>query len=438
MAHFLRWDLVGRFADSVRREGPRTAFRKSLYYSKLYMRGSAPSLFRKDTPVSAVPVSSVPEHYLQAVWAEMARGAGFHVTRRIDDRPRIALIGDLNLSQCRKYRVEQLAQFWTEQGVDCDYAHYEDIPRAVRLLQQATHLCEYRLENSPLSNMYRYEARRLGLPVLFDIDDPLFSISAYETYHNMAAIDPALKAHFLSVAPRYAAMMNGADIVTVSTPALAEHAKLYTTRPVFVRRNFADAQTLNDGITAMAAPKADDGLFRVVFSSGSQGHEADFELISDEIAGFITSKPERRLVILGHFRLETLPAALAAQTEHHSFLPYHDYLKHLAGADAAVMPLQDDLFNRCKSAVRVIDAASVGVPSVVSAVGDQSTLVEDGRTGFVARDPSDWVDALERLASDPARASNMRKAVRNMLETRWSAQPAPHIVDSEILVWIRR
>ena len=436
MARFLRWSLVRRFATVARQQGLGSALSKSLYYSKILLRGSIPSVFQE-----AQPPRHAPEQTLQVIWSEMARGDGFHVTRRTEDRPRIALIGDLNLAQCRKYRVEQLAAFWNGQGVACDFAHYEDIPRAIKLLQQATHLCEYRLEASPLTAMYRYEARRLGMPVLFDIDDPLFSVSAYETYHNMTALDPALKAHFLAVAPRYAAMMNGADMVTVSTPGLAAHARLYTRRPVHVRRNFADADTLTAGAAAMAARAAAqlsrDGLFRVVFASGSQGHEADFDLIRDEIAGFVTADPARRLTILGHFRTETLPEALRAQTEHHSFLPYADYLALLAGADVAVMPLQDDTFNRCKSGVRVIDAASVGLVPLVSAVGDLSALVEDGQTGFIARTSGDWARALELLAANPARLQSMSRAARARLETHWSAQAAAHIVDPEILDWIR-
>lgn len=437
MARFLRWSLIRRFVTVTRQQGLGSALSKSVYYGRILLRGSMPSLFREAAPSAP----QAPEQTLQVLWSEMARGDGFHVTRLKRDRPRIALIGDLNLAQCRKYRIEQLAAFWEGQGVACDFSHYEDIPRATRLLQQATHLCEYRLETSPLTSMYRYEARRLGMPVLFDIDDPLFSVSAYETYHNMTALDPALKAHFLAVAPRYAAMMNGADIVTVSTPGLAEHARLYTARPVHVRRNFADADTLADGAAAIAARGAAqgsrDGLFRVVFASGSQGHEADFDLIRDEIAGFVTANPTRRLTILGHFRTEALPDALRAQTEHHPFLPYADYLALLAGADVAVMPLQDDIFNRCKSGVRVIDAASVGLVPVVSPVGDLSVLVEDGRTGFIARAPGDWARTLELLASDPVRLRTMSKAARASLETRWSAQAAAHIVDPEILDWIR-
>ena len=46
----------------------------------------------------------------------------------------------------------------------------------------------YRGLNTPLFSMYFYEARRLRLPVLYDLDDPLFSVSAYETYANMKAL----------------------------------------------------------------------------------------------------------------------------------------------------------------------------------------------------------------------------------------------------------
>lgn len=425
--------LARRFFASLREEGLPVALRKARTYLSLKWHGFAPSMLPRH---ESAPPDPAPERYLLGIWSEMARGEGFHAPRDLSQGPRLALIGDLNLPQCRKYRIEQLAAFWNAQGVPCDYAHYQDIPRSVGLLQQATHLLEYRLQAMPLTHMYRYEARRLGLPVLFDIDDPLFSISAYETYGNMAALDPGLKAHFLSEAPKYAAMMDSADLVTVSTPALAEHARAYTRRPVCVRRNFADQVTLEDGAAA-AAQAEQDGLFRLVFASGSQGHETDFNLIRDEITDFVTAAPNRRLTILGHFDKAHLPEALHAQTELHPFTPYERYLTLLAEADLAVMPLCDDLFNRCKSAVRVIDAASVGLAAVVSPVGDQVHMIEEGKTGFVARNPGDWQAAFQALASDPARARDMGQAARQALETRWVGQPAPHLFAPELLDWVR-
>lgn len=433
MKQSLYLSLARRFASTIKQEGVRPAMTKA----RLYVARRAQGIGASDLNPS-LAIGGSTESYLQGIWAEMARGGGFHVARDHTRPPRIALIGDLNLPQCRKYRIEQLADFWRAQGVECDYAHYGDITRSTQLLQNATHLCEYRLEAMPLTQMYRYEARRLGLPVLYDIDDPLFSVSAYETYKNMAALDPGMKAHFLSVAPRYAEMMNSADIVTVSTPGLVEHARLYTARPVHMRRNFADETTLSDGKKAMNTVREaeDDGLFRLVFASGSQGHEADFEVVADAIADFIISAPDRRLRILGHFRTEMLPPALRDRTEHYKFLPYEAYLTHLAAADVAVMPLQDDIFNRCKSAVRVIDAASVGLTSVVSDVGDLQCLVEDGVTGYIARCQTEWHELLKKLVNNRARTREMGRAARAKLETQWVGRAAPHIVDQTVLDWI--
>ena len=437
MARLFRWALVRRFWSGLREEGVRPTLRKARIFVGMQLRGRAPSVFGAAPQVGG---GTAPEHTMVGLWAEMARGGGFHVARRAPPPARIALIGDLNLPQCRKYRVEQLAAFWQAQGVACDYAHYQDIPRAIRLMQDATHVCEYRLQVMPVTTMLRFEARRLGLPVLYDIDDPLFSVSAYETYGNMAEVDPGLKAHFVAEAPRYAEMMNGADLVTVSTPGLAAHARLYTRRPVHLRRNFADAETLEAGARAMAARGAPDGVFRVVFASGSQGHEADFMQIAQVLTEVITAAPGRELLILGHFDLAKLPPALVARTVHHRFVPYARYLSELAAADVAVMPLADDIFNRCKSAVRVIDAASVGVPAVVSDIGDLPALIAAGQTGHVARGTQDWREALGRLAADPGRARAMGQAARAALETRWSgaaAGAAAHILSPEVMDWIR-
>lgn len=436
MKRIFRLSLARRFYTSMREEGLRAALRKARIYTGMRLRGIAPSVMGGGTPGGGVRED---QNYLAGVWQSLAQEGAFHVSQppaRLTGRRQIALIGDLNLPQCRKYRIEQLARFWESQGVGVEYAHYQDVPRCAEILQGATHLMEYRLQTMPVTAMYRYEARRLRLPVLYDIDDPLFSVSAYETYENMKAVEPELKAHFMAEAPKYLEMMNGADLLTVSTPGMADHTRLLTARPVHVRRNFADEATLKDGTEAMARGRPDDGLFRVCFASGSRGHEVDFELIADQVAGFLDGAENRRLMILGHFDAKLLPEGLRDRVETHPFSTYGKYLSVLARADCAVMPLTDDIFNRCKSAVRVIDASAAGVASVVGTVGDLVNVVRDGETGLVVRSGAGWGDALEALARDPAAARALGRAARQDLETRWAGAPEPHIIDPEILDWV--
>ncbi|MFL4469293.1 glycosyltransferase [Tateyamaria armeniaca] len=428
-----RLSLLHRFVTIARQDGLIRATAKARGFLSMQWRGSSHTVLR-----DASSGAQGETQYLHGIWQQLAQGEAFHVstpTQSADHRF-VAIIGDLNLPQCRKYRVEQLAHFWQARGVSCEYAHYEDLPRVTRLLSQATHVTEYRLPSTPLTEMLRYEARRLRLPIIYDIDDPLFSVSAYETYGNMTALTPWLKQHFLAEAPKYLSMMNGADMITVSTPGLAQHTALYSARPIHVRRNYADEATLTAGARALALRGEDDGVFRVAFASGSQGHEVDFAEIAEAMEEFVTAAPNRRLLLLGHIDQSALPKALSQRTEAVPFSTYDDYLAALARANCAVMPLADDAFNQCKSAVRVIDASAVSVPSIVSSVGDLAQMIAPGETGHVARAPGDWLNHLNTLAKDPAKTAQMGKAARQALESRWSGAGTAQIVDQDILDWV--
>ena len=428
MSHVSPLLLFRRFAKTCRQEGIRTAASK--------VRSYIARRFRRN-PVVQRTRPTGPE-YLEPMWRTLAQQGAFHISSApavLSKRRQIALIGDLNLPQCRKYRVEQLAQFWQGQGIRLEYAHFEDIPRATRILQQASHLMEYRLQCTPTTQMLRYEAHRLRLPILYDLDDPLFSVSAYETYSNMQAVGADQKSHFLAAAPSYLDMMNGADIVSVSTPGMATHAALFSNRSIYLRRNFADAETLAAGRVMNTANKKQPSIFRIAFASGSCGHEADLETILKPLTEFILAAPNRRLRVLGHFDLKRLPKALLLQVEQCAFTTYSDYLNVLSEVDCAVVPLAKDAFNDCKSAVRVLDAAAVSVPSIVSDVGDLGFVVKEGETGYVARQASDWEAILGQFVQ-PGCAEKMGQAARQNLETRWRASTAPHIIDPEILRWV--
>lgn len=427
--------LARRFGSTLRDEGTGPALRRTRGYVRRRMKGLGASAL----PVSPAARASGPDRYLHGVWQSLAREDAFHIREAPSinrARRQIAMIADLNLPQCRKYRVEQMATFWRSRGVEFEYAHYQDIPRATRIMQQATHLMEYRLQTGPAADMIRYEARRLRLPILYDLDDPLFSVSAYETYRNMEALDPGMKAHFIAEAPKYLSMMNGADILSVSTPGMAEHTALYTERPIFVRRNFADDETLAAGEVAMRDATPDDGLFRVAFASGSQGHEVDLAEIIEPLADFVLAEPNRRLMLVGHFDLSRLPEGLEDQVETVKFADYPRYLSALERANCAVMPLCDDIFNRCKSAVRVIDAAAVGVPAIVGSVGDLPQVVQHGKTGFVAQNSTDWMAALREIAAAPTDAKQMGRKARTGLEAHWQASDRSHIIAPELIEWV--
>ncbi len=96
----------------------------------------------------------------------------------------------------------------------------------------------------------------------------------------------------------------------------------------------------------------------------------------------------------------------------------------LTDVDVNVVPLVlPSAFNEAKSAVKWLEAAAVGVPTVASASRPFVDVIDDGRTGLLVITPEDWVAALDRLVSDDVGRARIGAAARRRAELHHG----PHI-----------
>ncbi len=84
--------------------------------------------------------------------------------------------------------------------------------------------------------------------------------------------------------------------------------------------------------------------------------------------------------------------------------------------DVGIMPLFDDPWARGKCAMKAIQYMGVGLPAVVSPVGANRDVVQDGVSGFHAASEDDWVRALERLLDDVTLRTRMGAEGRRRVE----------------------
>jgi glycosyltransferase involved in cell wall biosynthesis len=97
--------------------------------------------------------------------------------------------------------------------------------------------------------------------------------------------------------------------------------------------------------------------------------------------------------------------------------------------DVGVMPLPDKPFERGKCGYKLLQYMACGVPAIASPVGANSSIVEEGVTGFLASSPEEWVRALTSLKHDATRRTAMGKAARLKVEHTYSVQAqAPRIL----------
>jgi glycosyltransferase involved in cell wall biosynthesis len=131
----------------------------------------------------------------------------------------------------------------------------------------------------------------------------------------------------------------------------------------------------------------------------------------------------------------------ALETPHKAFTPicdYETYLRLLGSSEICFMPLSDTPFNRAKSDLKFIEAASCRVAPLASTVvyGDS---IEDGRTGLLFRDPVEFHTRLLRLLAMPDLARDLGDAGRRHVAAyrMLAYQVAPRIAWYRSL-WARR
>ena len=79
--------------------------------------------------------------------------------------------------------------------------------------------------------------------------------------------------------------------------------------------------------------------------------------------------------------------------------PYEVMPKYLSAFDIACSPKIDCEENRAANPIKIYEYMSMGLPIIVSAVGEISNIIEDGYDGFLANagDENDWKRKLEHV-----------------------------------------
>jgi 2-polyprenyl-3-methyl-5-hydroxy-6-metoxy-1,4-benzoquinol methylase len=131
----------------------------------------------------------------------------------------------------------------------------------------------------------------------------------------------------------------------------------------------------------------------------------------------------------------------ALETTHKSFEPLADYTtykKLLCQAEISFMPLGDSVFNRAKSDLKFIEAGAARVAALANPTV-YGSVIEDGKTGLIFRNPAELRSSLLRLLAYPEATKRVAQAARDYVSSK---RMLAYQVDARIKwyhsLWARR
>ncbi len=87
-----------------------------------------------------------------------------------------------------------------------------------------------------------------------------------------------------------------------------------------------------------------------------------------------------------------------------------------------LMPLEDDKWAKGKCGFKALQYMSLGIPAIVSPVGVNTEIIDEGINGFICNSEAAWLSALEMLLESPEKRWEMGKAAREKIVNHYSVQ----------------
>lgn len=246
---------------------------------------------------------------------------------------------------------------------------------------------------------FERKAARSRVPVVFDFDDAIFH--AYKSPSNGYM-------SYLKFPGKTAEICRLSTHVMAGNEYLANYARQY-----------------NDSVTIVPTT-IDTGKYKVVEKDDPAvvtiGWSGSFSTIQhlDTVRGVLA-----QLAATENFRLRVIGAPVykvpGVDVEAMQWRSATE-LEDLATIDIGIMPLPDDNWSQGKCGLKALQYMALGIPTICSPVGVNSTIITDGENGFLADEPEEWIDKLKQLIHSSELRQKVGSAGRATVEKEYSAK----------------
>jgi len=333
----------------------------------------------------------------------------------------------------QRFRIEQWEPILAAGGVDLTYAPFEtDELKAVLhtggnvLAKVGAVTKNMRLRGRKLDNVADYdlvylfrEAAILGppwferkiakasVPIVFDLDDAIFV--SYKSPSNGYL-------SYLKFPTKTAEICRLAAHITPGNQYLADYCGEYNKNVTIIPTTID-----TDKYTVVERPEPETVT---IGWSGSFSTVQHLDTIRDVLQE-LTKTENFRLRVIGTPNYK-IPGVDTEAMQWRSATELDD----LREIDIGLMPLPDEDWSRGKCGLKALQYMALGIPTICSPVGVNSTIIKDGENGYLADGTDEWVEKLKLMLHSPELRRKIGMAGRKTVEDEYSAKVvAPKVLE---------
>ena len=293
---------------------------------------------------------------------------------------KLVAVGESAGHVCCRYRLLAFAPVLAAAGYTLEVVPFPDTAWGrLTLGRQLRAADAVILQRRLLSDFELGRVRRAAKVLVFDFDDAVW---LRDSYSAKGFADRRRDA-------RFRATVAACDLVVAGNAYLAEHARRFTAKPVEVIPTCVDVSRYTP------APHTETRDVRLVWV-GSRSTLRGLDRFRDVLEQLGRSVPGVRLRLIcdDFLQFDNLLVEKCAWGE-------ATEARDLAESDIGVSWVPDDPWSRGKCGLKILQYQAAGLPVVTNPVGVHGELVQPGRTGVLATEPHEWIDAVRTLAAQP-------------------------------------
>lgn len=159
--------------------------------------------------------------------------------------------------------------------------------------------------------------------------------------------------------------------------------------------------------------------------AGTATHYEDLILCSD-VMKQLAVQYDWGLTFIGYF-----PKDISGVEDRFTFIPFAEFDKYpqnLANIDIGVAPIVDNIFNKSKSWIKILEYGALSIPCVASKVENYIKAQDSGAGVLLAKNTKQWISSLKKLMID--------EGFRNSLAQQGKAWADQRFIQDNAYRWV--